>query len=73
MLTCEGGGLSDILIDSDVYAYASVDQMLLENNIKEQFMGWHLSNGVLLQKGLYTICRELWNNMEIHEAALELI
>ena len=28
MLTCGGGGLRDILIDSDVYVYASVDQVL---------------------------------------------
>ena len=42
MLTCGGGGLCDILIDSDVYVYASVDQMLLENSIREQLVGWHL-------------------------------
>ena len=28
MLTCGGGGLRDILFDSDVYVCASVDQML---------------------------------------------
>ena len=39
MMTCGGGGLCDILIDPDVYAYASVDQMLLENNIREQLVG----------------------------------
>ena len=42
MLTCGGGGLRDILIDSDAYAYASVDQCFLENNLRELYVGWHL-------------------------------
>ena len=42
MLTCGSGGLRGILIDSDINAYTSVDQMFSGKQYKEQFVGWHL-------------------------------
>ena len=58
MLTCGGGGLRDILIDSDVYAYASVDQMLSGKQYKRTV-------GVFkwCEQNAHTICRELWNQL----------
>ena len=39
MLTCGGGGLRDILVDSDVYASASVDQILCGKQYKRAARG----------------------------------
>ena len=39
MLTCGGGGLRDILVDSDVYASASVDQMLSGKQYEREVRG----------------------------------
>ena len=81
MLTCGGGGLRDILIDSDVYVCASVDQMLSGQQYKRAVRGFtHVYEAMMgylrylmvsffrwCEQIAYTICRELWNQLlDVH-------
>ena len=73
MLTCGGGGLRDILIDSDVYASASVDQMLSIKQYERAARGLTLVYEAMMrylrylmvyffkwcEQKAHTICREL--------------
>ena len=76
MLTSGGGGLRDILIASDVYAYASVDQMLSGKQYERAVCGLTLVYEVMMrylvvsffkwcEQKAHTICRELWNQLDV--------
>ena len=81
MLTCGGGGLRDILIDSDVYVCASGDQMLSGKQYKRAVRGltlvYEATMGYLrylmvsffkwCEQIAHTIYRELWNRLlDVH-------
>ena len=77
MLTCGGGGLRDILIYSDVYVCASVDQMISGKQYKRAVRGLTLVYEAMMgylrylmvsffkwcEQKAHTICRELWNQL----------
>ena len=84
ILACGGGGLRNILVDSDVYAYASVDQMFSGKQYKKALREfWCLSLCSGNRKPILSVdnfgisslmYKFLWgNNMDIHEEVLELI
>ena len=76
-LTCGGGDLRDILIDTDVYAYANVDQMLSKKQSKRAVRGLTLVYEAMMrylkylmvsffkwcEQKAHTICRELLNQL----------
>ena len=74
MMFCEDGGLRDILIDSDIYASASVDQMFSGKQYKRAVRGLTLVYEAMIrclmtsffkwcEQKAHTICRELWNQL----------
>ena len=74
MMFCEDGGLRDILIDSDIYASASVDQMFSRKQYKRAVRGLTLVYEAMIrclmtsffkwcEQKAHTICRELWNQL----------
>ena len=69
-----GGGLRDILIDSDVYAYASVNQMLSGKQYKRAVRGLTFVYEAMMrylmisffkwcEQKAHTIYIELWNKL----------